>query len=87
MDAPEDTKDIKLYRASADLLPDISRRLDKLLDETDPIKTVTFNQQLWVADSQLYKLISLVSSSSTTQGSCADRSISARSFSRMAAIT
>jgi len=87
MDAPEDTKDIKLYRASADLLPDISRRLDELLDVTHPRKTVALNQQLWVADSQLYKLISLVRSSSTTSASCADRSISARSFSRMAAIT
>jgi hypothetical protein len=74
MDAPEDTKDIKLYRASADLLPDISRRFDELLQVTlDTRKIVAPDQQLWVADSQLEKLISLVSSSSTTQGSCADR--------------
>jgi hypothetical protein len=74
MDAPEDTKDIKLYRASADLLPDISRRLDELLQVTlDTRKIVAPDQQLWVADSQLENLVSLVSSSSTTQGSCADR--------------
>jgi hypothetical protein len=86
MDAPEDTKDVKLYRASADLLPDISRRLDEMLNVTHPRNVVALNQQLWVADSQLYKLISLVSTSSATSASCADCSISARSFSGMAAI-
>jgi hypothetical protein len=60
MDAPEDNRDIKLYRASADLLPDISRRLDELLTNgSDTGKLVEY--PLWVADSQTQKLISLVS--------------------------
>jgi hypothetical protein len=60
MDAPEDNRDIKLYRASADLLPDISRRLDELLTNgADAGKSVDY--PLWVADSQTQKLISLVS--------------------------
>lgn len=62
MDAPEDNRDIKIYQASADLLPDISRRLDELLEGPSDARNA-HDHQLWVADSQLGKLISLVSSS------------------------
>jgi hypothetical protein len=59
MDAPEDNRDIKLYRASADLLPEIVRRLgDLLTDISDSRKPP--EHQLWVSDSQTQKLISLV---------------------------
>ena len=86
MDVPDDNRDIKLYRASADLLPDISRGLDELLEEaTDATKPSDHSS--WVADSRVEKLISLVSGHLATCGVCADQSISARSFSRMASIT
>jgi hypothetical protein len=52
MDAPDDNRDIKLYQASADLLPEISRRLDKLL---------TADGRYLVPVSERQKLISLVS--------------------------
>lgn len=60
MDAPDDNRDIKLYRASADLLPDITRQLDGLL--TDISNAEKFgSQQLWVADSHIQNFILLVS--------------------------
>ncbi len=60
MDAPDDNRDIKLYRASADLLPEISRRLDELLTGISNAGNPPAHQP-WIADSQTQKLISLVS--------------------------
>lgn len=60
MDAPDDNRDVKLYRASADLLPDILRRLNELLTTASDIEKSS-DQQPWVPDSQIQKLISLVS--------------------------
>ena len=63
MDAPEDNRDIKLFRASADLLPEIARRLGNLL--TGLLETKEpLDHQLWVPDSQVLKLIHLVSNTS-----------------------
>lgn len=60
MDAPEDNRDVKLYRASADLLPDLIRRLDGILTRLSDSKQ-PYDQQVWVADSNIHRLISLVS--------------------------
>lgn len=86
MDALDDNKDIKLYRASADLLPEITKRLDTLLVGCLDAKEAP-GHQIWVADSEIQKLISLVSNFPGGSRSCADRSISARSISGMASIT
>lgn len=85
MDAPDDNRDIKLYQASADLLPNISRRLDELLTG-NPHLGMPSNEYLWVADSQIQKLISLVSNTLGDRRTCADRSASARPVPRMAPI-
>ena len=65
MDVPDDNRDIKLYRASADLLPDIFRLLGELLDVASDA-TQSVHNQLLVADSRVQNLISLVSGSSAT---------------------
>jgi hypothetical protein len=59
MDAPDDNRDIKLYRASADLLPEIARRLSDLLTGISDCKKPP-EDQLWIPDSQTQKVISLV---------------------------
>jgi hypothetical protein len=61
MDAPDDNRDIKLYRASADLLPDITRRLDEFLMGKSDLRNPS-DHQPWVADYQISKLTGPVSS-------------------------
>jgi hypothetical protein len=60
MDAPDDNRDIKLYRASVDLLPEISQRLGGLLTGIFGSREPP-DHQLWVSDSQVQKLVILVS--------------------------
>ena len=84
MDASEDNKDSKLYRASPDLLAEISRRLDELI----PSGKKATSHQSWVVDSEIQKLIGLVSNSpAESSWSCADRSTSARPIPGMASVT
>lgn len=60
MDAPDDNKDIKLYRASVDLLSEISQQLSDLLIAASDTKEPP-EHQLWVPDSQVRQLVNLVS--------------------------
>ena len=60
MDSPDDVRDIKLYRASADLLPDILSVLAQLLIEVSNSKQPQHNQS-WISESRVQKLIGLVS--------------------------
>lgn len=60
MDAPDDYKDVKLYRASSDLLAEITRRLGDLLTGLSDTKE-TSDHHPWVPDAQVQKLINLVS--------------------------
>jgi hypothetical protein len=59
MDVPEDNTDIKLYRASADLLPEIQAKLPKLIRHSSPEKYGRVRR--WVLDSKTYEVIQRVS--------------------------
>ncbi|ERF72344.1 hypothetical protein EPUS_06100 [Endocarpon pusillum Z07020] len=59
MDAPDGNRDVKLYRASADLLLDISRRLNELLEDASDA-TKPSEHQLWISDSRVERIISLL---------------------------
>ena len=71
MDAPDDENDVKLHRASADLLSDISSRIDELLTATSMAEE-PLDQPIWVPDSQIEKLNSLVSTFLGDSCCCAD---------------
>jgi hypothetical protein len=60
MDAQDDNADIRLYRASADLLPDIDTRIKELLAK-NPHTKPSPGRRLRTTDTQTRKLICLVS--------------------------
>ena len=86
MDVKDDNKDVRLYRASGDLVPEILTKLPQLLraefgGQHDKVV------RRWVLDSKVEELIYLVSEPRFLRTFSADRSSSAQPVSRMASAT
>jgi hypothetical protein len=76
MDIKDDNQDIKLYRASGDLIPEICTKLPQLVWSKSTDST-TEAVRRWVLNSKVEELIYLVSEPPLPWAPQADRSCSA----------
>jgi hypothetical protein len=72
MDVKDDNKDVRLYRASGDLLPEIHTKLPQLVWSKSS-SSATKVVRRWVLNSKVEELIYLVSNPSSQQVPWADR--------------
>src|SRR5947207_14758633 len=83
MDVKDDNRDIRLYRASGDLIPEIRAKLPQLVWAKSSANSNKFIRR-WVLDSKVEELIYLVSNPSSPLVSLANRLFSAYPIPRMA---
>jgi hypothetical protein len=86
MDVKDDNKDVKLYRASGDLLPEIRAKLPQLVWSNSSVSNPRVVRH-WVLNSKVEEIIYLVSEPFSLRQPQADHSFSAQPISRMASAT
>jgi hypothetical protein len=86
MDVKDDNKDVRLYRASGDLIPEIRTKLPQLVGSKANVHSEKVVRH-WVLDAKVDELIYLVSDSPSLRTTWADRSFVAQPIPRVASAT
>ena len=86
MDVKDDNKDVRLYRASGDLIPEIRTKLPQLVWSKSNGHSEKVVRR-WVLDAKVDELIYLVSDPPSLRATWADRSFAAQSIPRVASVT
>ena len=86
MDVKDDDKDVRLYRASGDLIPEIRTKLPQLVWSKSNGHSEKVVRR-WVLDAKVDELIYLVSDPPSLRVTWADRSFAAQPIPRVASAT